>query len=73
MSKKITLEVTEDELWLIEMALNGHMYALNRQIWEQMEEELKAACKEEEERAQRLRKALIKEKELTKNLSERLK
>lgn len=73
MAEKVTLEVTEDELWLIKIALNGHKYDLNRQIREQMEKALKATCKEEKERAQRIKKSLEKEKELTQNLRERLK
>lgn len=73
MAEKVTLEVTEDELWLIKMALNGHKYDLGRQIREQMEKELEATCKEEKERAQRIKKSLEEEKALTQNLRERLK
>ena len=72
MSEKIKLEVTEDELWVIKMALNRHASNLNKYIREQMAKELEATCKEEE-RAQRLKKSFLREKELTKNILERLK
>ena len=73
MSEKIKLEVTEDELWVIKMALNRHTSNLNKYIREQMAKELEATCKEEEERAQRLKKSFLREEELTKNILERLK
>lgn len=71
--EKITLEVTEDELWLMRMALKGHTVRLDKEIREQIIHEMEAECKEEQERAQRLKKSFEGEKELAQNLLERLK
>ena len=73
MAKKVTLEVTKDELWVMKMALNGYVIHLDKRIEEEMVRDLEAGCKEKKELAQGLGKFFERKKELTQNLLGRLK
>ena len=70
---EVTLEVTEDELWVMRMALKGYVSPLDKKIEEEIIRDLEAECKEEKEMAQGLEKFFERKKELTQNLLGRLK
>lgn len=73
MAEKLTLEMTENELWVMRMALKGYVSHLDKKIEEEIISDLEAECKEEKEMAQGLEKFFKRKKELTQNLLGRLK